>query len=172
MLESEYREVLRCIRCGACLNACPVYRRIGGHAYGNVYPGPIGKLLAPLLNDFEHYADLPQASSLCGLCREVCPVRIDIPDVLVRLRRDQVNRRVVPWQRRLVFRWMSRVLATPGMFGLAQKVVRLLTRPWADGDWNPHLPGPGAGLTEFREVPRVARKTFRELWSREQARRG
>ncbi len=167
VLRGEYSEVLRCIRCGACLNACPVYRRIGGHAYGNVYPGPIGKLLAPLLNDKDHYADLPQASSLCGLCLEVCPVRINIPDVLVRLRRDQVRDGAVPADRLRAFRWMFRALASPWRYRLAQKLARLVTAPWADGQWNRKLPGPAKRFTRFRDVPRPAARPFRELWKQE-----
>jgi L-lactate dehydrogenase complex protein LldF len=163
----EYGEVLRCIRCGACLNACPVYRRIGGHAYGNVYPGPIGKLIAPLLNDVDYYADLPQASSLCGLCYEVCPVRIDIPALLIRLRRDQVARRSVPWGRRIAFRWMFRMLSSPRLLRLGQKLARLGTALGADGNWNTRLPGPARRLTEFRDTPRPAARSFRQLWKRE-----
>jgi len=88
VLESDCREILRCIRCGACMNICPVYRQVSGHAYRYVYPGPIGAVLSPLLNKdgFSELADLPKASSLCGACQEVCPVDIPIPDLLVRLR--------------------------------------------------------------------------------------
>ena len=88
VLESECREILRCIRCGACLNVCPIYRQAGGHAYRSVYPGPVGAVLSPLLagNKFPELADLPKASSLCGACNEVCPVDIPIPDLLLRLR--------------------------------------------------------------------------------------
>ncbi len=168
--QSQYSEVLRCIRCGACLNACPVYRRIGGHAYGNVYPGPIGKLLAPLLSDKDYYADLPQASSLCGLCHEVCPVRINIPDVLIRLRKDQVRDNAVPWMRRFAFQWMFRVLSSPLLYRLGQKLGRLGTAPWADGEWNSWLPGPAKRFTEFRDTPRPAAKPFRKLWKSEQNR--
>jgi L-lactate dehydrogenase complex protein LldF len=96
ILASDYRETLRCIRCGACLNACPVYRKIGGHAYESVYPGPIGKLVSPLLNSMESYENLPQASSLCGACFEACPVRIDIPAMLIRMRRDLVKMKRMP----------------------------------------------------------------------------
>lgn len=87
VLGSEYREILRCIRCGACQNVCPVYRQASGHAYRATYQGPVGAVLSPLLsNDFTQLADLPKASSLCGACNEVCPVDIPIPDLLVRLR--------------------------------------------------------------------------------------
>jgi L-lactate dehydrogenase complex protein LldF len=85
------RQALRCIRCAACLNVCPVYERTGGHAYGATYPGPIGAILTPLLAGVEHAPQLPFASSLCGACYEVCPVEIDIPTVLVKLRHDAVE---------------------------------------------------------------------------------
>src|SRR5690606_24485298 len=88
ILAGQYRETLRCIRCAACLNACPVYRKIGGHAYGSVYPGPIGALITPLFQGLDEYKDLPQASSLCGACYEACPVKINIPKHLVNMRRD------------------------------------------------------------------------------------
>ena len=88
MLASDCKEILRCIRCGACLNVCPVYRQASGHAYRSVYPGPVGAVLSPLLagDKFKELADLPKASSLCGACNEVCPVDIPIPDLLLRLR--------------------------------------------------------------------------------------
>ena len=91
ILASEYRETLRCIRCGACLNACPIYRKIGGHAYGSVYPGPIGALITPLFQGLGNFKDLPQASSLCGACYEACPVKINIPQHLINMRRDIVS---------------------------------------------------------------------------------
>jgi L-lactate dehydrogenase complex protein LldF len=170
ILSSEYSEVLRCIRCGACLNACPVYRKIGGHAYDSVYPGPIGKLLTPLMQDFEHYADLPQASSLCGLCYEVCPVKIDIPDVLVRLRRDQVRRRTAPWSRRFAFRMMTRVLSSPGWYRLAQRLGRAMTFFGSVDGWVRRLPGPMKAITAVRDVPRPAARSFRARWAEERGR--
>ena len=88
LADEEYRETLRCIRCGACLNACPIYRKIGGHAYGSVYPGPIGALITPLFQGLGNFKDLPQASALCGACYEACPVKINIPRHLINLRRD------------------------------------------------------------------------------------
>src|SRR5690606_13386981 len=81
-LKAETREMLRCIRCGACLNSCPVYRKVGGHAYGSVYSGPIGAILTPVLRGLQSYPDLPHASSLCGACYEACPVKINIPKYL------------------------------------------------------------------------------------------
>lgn len=86
LADTESRETLDCIRCGACLNACPVYRQTGGHAYGSVYSGPIGAILTPQLQSMAHSQSLPYASSLCGTCYEVCPVKINIPEILVHLR--------------------------------------------------------------------------------------
>lgn len=85
ILAGPFAQILRCVRCGACLNACPVYRNIGGHAYNSVYPGPIGSLITPLLDAHGNHDDLPRASSLCGACSVVCPVKIDIPELLVKL---------------------------------------------------------------------------------------
>lgn len=170
ILGGEYREVLRCIRCGACLNACPVFRNVGGHAYGSVYPGPIGAVLAPLLDNGRRYNDLPQASSLCGLCRDVCPVRIDIPDLLVRLRRDQVRSRAVPWRRTLAFKAMFAALSSPRWLHLAQRAGRIATSPGAVGEWNGKLFGPAAALTHERDTPRPAARSFRDLWKGEQHR--
>ena len=93
VLREETREMLRCIRCGACLNACPVYRKIGGHAYGSVYSGPIGAILTPVLKGLDHYPDLPHASSLCGACYEACPVKINIPKYLIQLRGELIDAR-------------------------------------------------------------------------------
>jgi len=89
--DEELRQTLQCIRCGACMNHCPVYTRIGGHAYGTVYPGPIGKMISPHMLGLESTKDLPTASSLCGACGEVCPVKIPIPKILLRLRKESVK---------------------------------------------------------------------------------
>ncbi|RKH78583.1 lactate utilization protein, partial [Corallococcus praedator] len=95
--QSEYAESLLCIRCGACLNACPVYQNVGGHSYGWVYPGPIGAIITPLLTDIHSAAPLPHASSLCGACKQACPVDIDIPDMLLKLRADLVAEHDTPF---------------------------------------------------------------------------
>src|SRR5207247_2582979 len=98
------REALYCLRCGACLNVCPVYRQIGGHAYGHTYPGPIGILLTAMLNGPGAVKDLAHASSLCGACADACPVRIDIPRMLIELRREVDEKRIAPWTERSVFK--------------------------------------------------------------------
>ncbi|MCC7293710.1 MAG: iron-sulfur cluster-binding protein [Phycisphaerales bacterium] len=160
--QEEYREVLRCIRCGACLNGCPVYRKIGGHAYQSTYPGPIGKLVTPLLKGLEPYADLPQASSLCGVCKEVCPVRIDIPEILVKLRRDQVGRGIVSPLHRLAFRLAGWTFAKPWRYRLAQRFTRFFLNIHATGGYTSTLPVKSA--TKVRDMAVPPGPSFRQRW--------
>jgi L-lactate dehydrogenase complex protein LldF len=163
------RQTLRCIRCSACMNVCPVYERVGGHAYGSVYPGPIGAILTPQLQDVERTGTLPYASSLCGACYEVCPVEIDIPEVLVHLRNRVVEHKrqagVVPTPEALSMRALAWVMADQGRFEAALRAAtagsglsrsRLLRR----------LPGPLGGWTDARDLPEVADETFRQWWAR------
>jgi L-lactate dehydrogenase complex protein LldF len=160
------RQALQCIRCGACLNVCPVYTRVGGHAYGSVYPGPIGAILTPQLRGMARFASLPFASSLCGACYEVCPVKIDIPSVLLHLRARAVAA-AASMPERAVFRAMGWVFQAPRRFALAQRLGRLAQRPLLRGGVIRWLPGPLGGWTRGRDLRPVARETFREWWSRE-----
>jgi L-lactate dehydrogenase complex protein LldF len=165
ILGSEYRETLRCIRCGACLNACPVYRKIGGHAYGNVYSGPIGALITPLMNGLEQHKDLPQASSLCGACYEACPVKINIPQHLINLRRDINARHLNGRLERLVYRLWAWGLKSPllyGMIGAMQKWD--LRRRARKTGWITRLPKVASGWTRVRDMPPPAKKSFHQLW--------
>jgi L-lactate dehydrogenase complex protein LldF len=154
------RQALHCIRCSACLNVCPVYSRTGGHAYGSVYPGPIGAILTPQLVGVENAKSLPFASTLCGACYEVCPVKIDIPAVLLHLRR-QVVAHSGATRERLAMRTVARVFASRRLYVLAQRLGRLLQKPAR------RLPGPLATWTRTRELRSLQRETFREWWSRE-----
>jgi L-lactate dehydrogenase complex protein LldF len=157
------RQALHCIRCSACLNACPVYTRVGGHAYESVYPGPIGAILTPQLHGLESAPTLPWASSLCGACYEVCPVKIDIPTVLVHLRGRVVRetkRRASP--ERLVMDALRLLFLSRGRYERAQRMARLGNGPLAKvlipptpiGDW-----------TTMRELPAVPEQTFRAWWA-------
>src|SRR5438552_1740345 len=119
------REALDCLRCGACLNVCPVYRQIGGHAYGHTYPGPIGILLTAMLNGPGSVKELAHASSLCGACVDACPVRIDIPRMLIELRREVDEKRIAPWIGRVVFTSVGWLLARPLLYGLAGRIARV-----------------------------------------------
>jgi L-lactate dehydrogenase complex protein LldF len=155
------RQALHCIRCSACLNVCPVYVRTGGHAYGSVYPGPIGAILTPQLVGVENAPSLPYASSLCGACYEVCPVKIDIPRVLLHLRS------LVPHKRdRLVMRVVAWLFGDARRFALAQRVGRLVQRPFVHGGKISRLPRPLAAWTSSRDLKPVARETFHEWWNR------
>jgi L-lactate dehydrogenase complex protein LldF len=164
-LAGPLREALYCLRCGACLNVCPVYRQIGGHAYGYTYPGPIGILLTAMLNGTESVRDLAHASSLCGACVEACPVRIDIPRMLVELRRAVDAERLAPKPERAVFGILGRVLARPSLYRLAASLGRLAQRPFARGGKIRSVPLLFGHWTRTRDLPAVAPRTFHERWA-------
>jgi L-lactate dehydrogenase complex protein LldF len=163
-IAGKLREALYCLRCGACLNVCPVYRQIGGHAYGHTYPGPIGILLTAMLKGERAVKHLAHASSLCGACQEVCPVRIDIPRMLVDLREGLDRDRVAPWAERAAFGVLARLLCSPALFRLAVRVGRITQRPFVRDGRLGRLPGPGAVWTRTRDLPPVAARTFTERW--------
>lgn len=168
------RQALRCIRCSACMNFCPVYERTGGHAYASVYPGPIGAILNPLLNGVDAgpvEKALPYASSLCGRCLEVCPVAIDIPDVLVHLRGkvvDAARERRLPDSELLGMRAAGWILARPGRLAALQRMAgfcrRLLGQRTSLGPIP--LPGPVAKWSRARDIPMPPRESFRAWWQR------
>jgi L-lactate dehydrogenase complex protein LldF len=163
VLGTPFRESLQCIRCGACLNACPVYRRIGGHAYGGVYSGPIGSILTPLYDSVRDNPHLPHASSLCGACQAVCPVRINIPRMLVGLRELQHHTRR-PSAEAFAYKLWQQVLRRPWLYRLALLAARMAMRPLAKDGWFQRLPGPGRAWTSVRDFPAPAARSFRERW--------
>jgi len=156
---SKYTEALACIRCGACLNACPVYKITGGHAYGWVYPGPIGAVITPLLKGLDQAKPLPNASSLCGLCKDVCPVDIDLPGMLLELRHDLVEEKHSPlgwsWAMKL-WAWLWR---NPTKFNLTGKLGA-----WGSKFLPDKLPGILGGWTRSRTLPEFSDKSFRQRW--------
>jgi L-lactate dehydrogenase complex protein LldF len=159
------RQALHCIRCSACLNVCPVYSRTGGHAYGSVYPGPIGAILTPQLRGIEHAASLPFASSLCGACYEVCPVKIDIPSVLLHLRAKAVQKRGGRSEG-LVMKAAAWAFGGRRRFATALWLGRLAQRPFVRRGAIRRLPGPLAAWTSTRDLRPLSSESFREWWDR------
>jgi L-lactate dehydrogenase complex protein LldF len=151
---TPYEEMFQCIRCGACLNVCPVYRSVGGHAYGSPYSGPMGAVLTPLLFGMENYLALPQVSTLCGVCLEVCPARIDIPRMLLELRSDQVAERQLPLMDDILERAAGWVMNKPRIYRGFTRLARLF------------------GGTRFLQpfiaapLPKMSKRSFQEMWQR------
>ena len=155
ILAGPHRVMLSCIRCGACINACPVYRKAGGAAYGPVLSGPMGAVYGPLLAGLDRAADLPHASSLCGACTAACPVKIPLHDLLLDLRRDQAAAGVAPLQERLAFALWSLAWSRPATYRLSTRLARL-GQPLAG------RVGPGRAWARERALPRFARRRFRD----------
>ncbi|WP_262286792.1 lactate utilization protein B [Micromonospora sp. MA102] len=149
------RQALHCIRCSACLNVCPVYERTGGHAYGSVYPGPIGAVLSPQLTGVADNASLPYASSLCGACYDACPVMIDIPSILVHLRSEAPH----PRSEAIAMAAAAYTMDHPALYAAAQRTARLGRLAGRA------LPPPLNGWTTSRDIPAAPRQTFRQWWA-------
>lgn len=164
MLAGAFRDMLRCIRCGACMNHCPVYGAVGGHAYGWVYPGPMGAVLTPLMRGIEHAPDLPNACTLNGRCQEVCPVKIPLPQLLKQLRGAQFERRLgSPMARRMLAVWAA-VALRPALYrGLNRLAARALRRIAGRSGAISRLPL-AQGWTRSRDLPAPQGKTFQEQW--------
>ncbi|MGC9220204.1 MAG: LutB/LldF family L-lactate oxidation iron-sulfur protein [Solirubrobacteraceae bacterium] len=159
------RQALWCIRCSACLNVCPVYERTGGHAYGSTYPGPIGAILTPMLVGVQNAPSLPYASTLCGACYEVCPVKINIPQVLVELRRQVVEQQRGRGPEALAMAAVARIFASSRLYELAQRLGRLAQRPLVrHGVFSRWLPGPLARWSDARDLPQLPQASFRDWW--------
>jgi L-lactate dehydrogenase complex protein LldF len=164
MLAGRFRDMLRCIRCGACMNHCPVYGAVGGHAYGWVYPGPMGSVLTPLIKGLDAAYHLPNACTLNGRCASVCPVKIPLPDLLRELRHEQFKREITPvMQRRALALW--RFVATrPALYHLAERIGARLLALWARTRGRiRRLPGATA-WTDVRDLPAPSGTTFLAQW--------
>jgi L-lactate dehydrogenase complex protein LldF len=161
LADAEQRDALRCIRCGACLNVCPIFRNVGGHAYGTTYQGPIGSVITPHLRGLQSWQHLSQASSLCGACTETCPVKIDLHHHLLQNRRNAVAEKGSLFQR-LGFKAFALVVNRPGWFGIATRAMKFfapLQRIFNATPADPVWP-----WTKSRELPSFARRSFRDLW--------
>ena len=168
------QQTLKCIRCGACQNACPVYQQTGGHAYGSVYAGPIGAILTPQLYNLEQHSSLPFASSLCGACYEVCPVKINIPEILIHLRGRVVRReqqallgRTGVWN--VSMQIAGKILAKGWRLHTAQVLGRILQIPFVKkSGFIESLPFLLAGWTQTRDLAPLPQQSFREWWVKRQ----
>ena len=165
LLGSDYQDMLRCIRCGACMNHCPVYFSLGGHAYGWVYPGPMGSVLTPLFTGIENALDLPHASTGCNQCGAVCPVEIPLPALMHRLREEQNERGLRPWSERLALKAWAWVAGKPVLYRwFARRAARYLN--WlADGSGRIRIFGLAPEWTAGRDLPVSSGRTFHELYS-------
>ena len=170
--DPDLREALYCIRCGACLNICPVYNKVGGHAYGWVYPGPIGAVVSPVLVGLNKAKDLPYASTLCGACREVCPVNINIPRMLLKLRTKLMEstakeeRKVSAWERFLAWSYV-RVMSNPTLVSLFHRLGRFAQLPLTRGGKIPRvLLPPFSRWTQSRDLPVLPSKSFHQVWAK------
>jgi L-lactate dehydrogenase complex protein LldF len=164
MLGGSLAEILTCIRCGACLNACPVYRSAGGHAYGSTYPGPIGSVVSPGLFGLEEHFDLAFASTLCGACKDACPVRIDIPRLLVDLRHEAAAEGLTPQWLDRTLRLYARAATNPTAWRAALRAGGVLGRVAGGERWIRSIPGPARGWTEHRDLTPLPQRSFRSWW--------
>lgn len=180
LADPDLREALNCIRCGACLNICPVYQKVGGHAYGWVYPGPIGAIVSPMLVGLKQSKDLPFASSLCGACREACPVKINIPKLLLNLRQKLAESpdpevKASPELDNLLARGYVRLMSSPGLLSFVHKLGRSLQEPLAMIRFSPFSRG-GRKVTKLplpllsqwtksRDLPELPARSFHEEWA-------
>ena len=161
LADGEQRDALHCIRCGACLNVCPIYRNVGGHSYGTTYQGPIGSVITPHLRGLQNWKHLSYASSLCGACTEACPVKIDLHHHLLQSRRNAMQQRPIWWER-FAFKGFAFLMNRPSLVAMAGKLGRAGQR------FHPLVKGtrfdPARAWTRTRELPMIAKQTFREFW--------
>ncbi len=164
LVGGEMQEMLRCIRCGACMNHCPVYQNVGGHAYGWVYPGPMGSVLTPTYVGIENAGDLPNAATFCGECQVVCPVKIPLPDLMRKLREQQFDKKLRPFSERFAINLWSFAVKRPRLYALLSRIgARVAARMGGKEKMIHKLPGID-GWTDGRDMPAPEGKTFRELY--------
>jgi L-lactate dehydrogenase complex protein LldF len=169
LLGGDMQEMLRCIRCGACMNHCPVYQSIGGHAYGWVYPGPMGSVLTPTYVGVEKALDLPHASTFCNQCGVVCPVKIPLPDLLRKLREKQFERGMRPWTERAGLALWGWAAKRPRIYALLARIGASVLSRMGGKDKRIHDLPMGRGWTKERDFPAPEGKTFRELYAARRA---
>jgi L-lactate dehydrogenase complex protein LldF len=160
ILSKRYWPVLRCIRCGACLNACPVFRNLGGHAYGGAYSGPIGMMVLPLLFGLDSYPDLAKGCSLCDICGQVCPTKIPIGQILTELRNDLVQKGKTPLLEKLSMRIWAWGLRHHHLYKFAQRLMPWALKPFSQNGWVKNLPSMPGRWTHVKDLPLPAKKSF------------
>lgn len=165
-LGTEFQEALHCIRCAACVNVCPVYRHIGGHAYGSIYQGPIGAVLSPILGGYEEYGELPYASSLCGACTEACPVKIPLHELLIRHRERMVEGEgKTAASEKMAMKGFGMAASSPSLYQIAVKSAPTVTKPITKEGSIPKGPGPMKPWTQIRDFPAPSKENFRKWFA-------
>lgn len=163
ILGTEFQPVLQCIRCAACINVCPVYRHIGGHSYGSIYPGPIGAVLSPLLGGYDEYKELPYASSLCGACTDACPVKIPLHELLHKHRQVMVEREgKAPVSEKFMMKAFGMGAASSGLYGVGSKIASTAVKPFVKDNKITKGPGPLKAWTDIRDFPAPNKERFRD----------
>ncbi|WP_342489061.1 LutB/LldF family L-lactate oxidation iron-sulfur protein [Cytobacillus sp. FSL W7-1323] len=163
ILDGEFQSILQCIRCAACVNVCPVYRHVGGHSYGSIYSGPVGAVLSPLLGGYEEYKELPYASTLCGACTEVCPVKIPLHDLLHKHRQVIVEKEgKAPISEKLAMKAFGLGAASPALYKMGGKFASKAVGPFSDGTKLTKGVGPLKAWTEIRDFPAPQKERFRD----------
>ncbi|WP_078394241.1 LutB/LldF family L-lactate oxidation iron-sulfur protein [Shouchella patagoniensis] len=165
ILGTEFQAALHCIRCAACINVCPIYRHVGGHSYGSIYPGPIGAVLTPLLEGYDDHKDLPYASSLCAACTDACPVKIPLHEMLIKHRRVIAEEKRTPKTEVLAMKGFGMGVSSPVLYKTGTKMARLVMFPFVKDGAIIKGPGPLKGWTDVRNMPAPAKKRFRDWYA-------
>lgn len=167
VLGTEFQSVLHCIRCAACINVCPIYRHVGGHSYGSIYPGPIGSVLSPLLGGYDDYKELPYASSLCGACTEACPVKIPLHDLLIKHRKNIVEKQGFgAFGEKLAMKGFSLAASSPTLYRMGSRVAPTMMGPFAKEGKIQSGPGPIKPWTDIRDFPEPNKESFRDWFKK------
>ncbi|MGM8364456.1 LutB/LldF family L-lactate oxidation iron-sulfur protein [Virgibacillus sp. W0181] len=169
ILGTEFQSALHCIRCAACINVCPVYRHVGGHAYGSIYPGPIGAVLTPLLDGYEDHKELPYASSLCAACTEACPVKIPLHEQLIRHREIIVEQeKKAPASEKVMMKGFAKWSSSPAAYKISTKMAHTALSPWSKDGTIANGPGPFKAWTNTRDFPSPSKQPFRTWFKKRQ----
>ena len=167
ILGGEFQSILQCIRCAACVNICPVYRHVGGHSYGSIYSGPVGAILSPLLGGYDDYKELPYASTLCGACTEVCPVKIPLHELLHKHRQVIVEKEgKAPISEKLAMKAFGLGAASPVLYKMGSKMAPAAMNPFTTGEKISKGVGPLKAWTEIREFPAPNKERFRDWYKK------